>query len=284
MPTHEEHGITIARLDERMKAIAEDQTKLSESFEELAKSNQRIALVEQELVNIRRSQDALWSKLHGEDKRWFNAAARVGVEIIKLTIAIGAAILLNAMHVKPVDAQEIAGSTAVLSLSPDYHLTTSAGVSYQSKPEIGTWWDQPYPHNFTQIGNFVSIGMTGPHWSVELADLGRETVYCLCNGVPYSGSQHPRGLWASFEPDFAKVFLRLGGGVYRLDFKEYVPSAEVGNNRFAIGYLAGAGYRFGRFDAIADIRYIGAYRPLNEPGDFPAIGKFGFAVYVRGRM
>jgi hypothetical protein len=61
--------VSVARLDERLKGfqtifeqMADDQRRMAESYEELVKSNQRLALVEAEVVSLKDGQKLLWTK------------------------------------------------------------------------------------------------------------------------------------------------------------------------------------------------------------------------------
>ena len=93
--------ITVARLDERLKGfqsafsqIADDQRRMAESYEELVKSNQRISLVEAELVTLKKSTETLWMKFDAHEAITRKATGHVLFEGIKLVLVIVASIAL----------------------------------------------------------------------------------------------------------------------------------------------------------------------------------------------
>lgn len=194
--------------------------------------------------------------------------------------------LIFALLIGTASAQEY----AVFNPSPEYHVTASAGVSYQSKSENGTWWDSQYPHSFKQAGQYLSVGFVSRDWSIELDDLGVEKTFCYCSGTGYDSRQHPFGAWVIWEPTpfdgnkYRNPFLRFGGGIYRPDFSVRGSNGgELGNNHVTAGYLLGFGLPTSNrhVNAIIDVRYIGSRQPQPQPQDFPALGKFDVATYLR---
>jgi hypothetical protein len=93
---------TVARLDERLKGVdsfmaqmAEDQRSLTDSYRELVKNNQRIALVEAELISIKDGQKLLWIKFDAlaaegakNSQRWLWEIGKNGILIAAAVIAL----------------------------------------------------------------------------------------------------------------------------------------------------------------------------------------------------
>lgn len=87
--------VTVARLDERlngftetMKQMADDQRRLTDSYEKLVESNQRIALVETDLVNLKKSNETLWAKFDSHVQSQHRVTGHALFEIVKLLIAL----------------------------------------------------------------------------------------------------------------------------------------------------------------------------------------------------
>ena len=99
--TTENIEITVARLDERFKGfqtafteMATDQRRMAESYEELVKSNQRISLVESDLVALKESTKTLWAKHDAHVAAANNFTANALFRIIELIIAgVGSVVL-----------------------------------------------------------------------------------------------------------------------------------------------------------------------------------------------
>ncbi len=94
-PPNEPIEVTVARLDERFngfqeafREMAADQRRLTDSYEELVKSNQRIGLVEGDVLNLRKSQDKLWEKFDEHEKAQSKVTTHALYDIIKLAIAV----------------------------------------------------------------------------------------------------------------------------------------------------------------------------------------------------
>lgn len=63
--------VTVARLDERFKGfqeafseMASDMRRMTDSYEELVKSNQRVSILESEMLSLKKSNETLWTKLN----------------------------------------------------------------------------------------------------------------------------------------------------------------------------------------------------------------------------
>lgn len=94
--------VSVARLDERLKGfqtifeqMADDQRRMAESYEELVKSNQRIALLEAETVSLKQGQALLWQKYDGMEKeskknnqKWLWEISKSAITIIAGVIAL----------------------------------------------------------------------------------------------------------------------------------------------------------------------------------------------------
>ena len=100
MPT-EPIEVTVARLDERFngfqeafREMADDQRRLTNSYEKLVESNQRIGLVEADMVNMKESQKKLWEKFDAHEQAQNKVTGHALYDIIKLAIAVIAGIVL----------------------------------------------------------------------------------------------------------------------------------------------------------------------------------------------
>ncbi len=101
--TQEPIEVAFARLDERFdgfkeafQELADNQRRLSDSYEKLVQGTQRIGLVEADLQALKKSNDTLWAKFdaHVESQSSFTGNALF--EICKL----GVAIILGALFAK----------------------------------------------------------------------------------------------------------------------------------------------------------------------------------------
>jgi len=110
--TAENADITLARLDERFKGfqivvtqMADDMRRMTESYEKLVESNQRVALLEKDTMELKTSQVKLWEKYDAlqasfnssEQRRADEAAKKSGnwlAEILKVLITAGVTIAL----------------------------------------------------------------------------------------------------------------------------------------------------------------------------------------------
>src|SRR5450631_1030677 len=93
------------------------------------------------------------------------------------------------------------------------------GVSLQTQPENGTWWDQAYGSTkFRQASYAAGLGVRGEHWAIEAQDLGNEYSHYIDQfGYHWDGHQHPRGAWAIWEPG-KTIYGRLGVGADKSNF------------------------------------------------------------------
>jgi hypothetical protein len=94
--------ITVARLDERFNGVqkiivemAKDQRRLTDSFEELAKSNERLSLVELNTMNTKMGLDKLWEKFENHEKAHINMATHALYDVAKLAVGITLALLFG---------------------------------------------------------------------------------------------------------------------------------------------------------------------------------------------
>lgn len=94
-PAHESIEVTVARLDERFNGfqnafeqMVDDQRRLTDSYEKLVQSNQRLALVETDLVNLKESQKKLWEKFDAHETAHSKVTGHALYDIIKLAIAV----------------------------------------------------------------------------------------------------------------------------------------------------------------------------------------------------
>ena len=93
-PSHEPIEVTVARLDERFngfqeafREMADDQRRLTDSYEKLVESNHRIGLVEADMVNVKDSQKKLWEKFDENERERRKLTTHAFYEILKLTLA-----------------------------------------------------------------------------------------------------------------------------------------------------------------------------------------------------
>jgi hypothetical protein len=99
--------VAVARLDERVKGhdslidqVAKDLKRIATAYEELVKSNQRISLVEQELLNQKESQKILWEKFDANEKAQKKVAADIVYDIIKLGVAVSVGFMLHKLGIQ----------------------------------------------------------------------------------------------------------------------------------------------------------------------------------------
>lgn len=95
MAGNEPMEVTVARMDERFKAfqdalveMGKDMNRLSESYEELVKNNQRIALVEVALATSEKSLALLWHKWDAKENSESSERSRILFEVLKLAAAV----------------------------------------------------------------------------------------------------------------------------------------------------------------------------------------------------
>lgn len=101
MPATETIEVSVARLDERFngfqemfRGMADDQRRLTESYEELVKSNQRLGLVEADLVRLNESQNKLWAKYEIHERDHSKVTGHALYDIIKLFVAVIVGVML----------------------------------------------------------------------------------------------------------------------------------------------------------------------------------------------
>jgi hypothetical protein len=117
--TTENSDITLARLDERFKGfqavvtqMADDMRRMTESYEKLVESNQRVGLVEKDIMELKSSQLKLWEKydalsaaFYAERQRRADEAAKKSSnwlgEIFKVVLTAAATITLFKMGIHP---------------------------------------------------------------------------------------------------------------------------------------------------------------------------------------
>ena len=93
--------VTVARLDERFKGfqeafgeMANDQRRLTDAYEKLVTSNQRIGLVELDMVNLKSSTKELWRKFDAHEEAQSKVTGHALYDIIKLVIAVIVGVVL----------------------------------------------------------------------------------------------------------------------------------------------------------------------------------------------
>jgi len=98
--TQESIETTVARLDERFRGfqavfsqMADDQRRMAESYEKLVESNQRLALVEAEVVSIKAGQKVLWVKYDALSDESAKNSQRWLWEIVKTMLTVSGAVL-----------------------------------------------------------------------------------------------------------------------------------------------------------------------------------------------
>lgn len=95
MTGNEPIEVTVARMDERFKAFQEafvemgkDMSRLTESYEELVKNNQRITILEANVATSEKSLALLWTKWDARERRESNDKSKLLYEIFKLSVAV----------------------------------------------------------------------------------------------------------------------------------------------------------------------------------------------------
>ena len=93
--------VTVARLDERFRGFQEafgemaaDQRRLTDSYEKLVESNQRISLVEADLVTVKDSHKKLWNEFEDHVKEQNKITWHALYDILKLGAAALAGVVL----------------------------------------------------------------------------------------------------------------------------------------------------------------------------------------------
>ena len=101
MPTADPIEVSVARLDERLKQMADDQRRMAESYEKLVESNERISLLEKDVSAHKESIQTLWLKhdalvvqfdSHRQTQGKLAGAALYDILKIMVAAAIGAAL------------------------------------------------------------------------------------------------------------------------------------------------------------------------------------------------
>ena len=84
-------SILVARLDEKlnsfesgMERLAEDQARLSRSFEKLVESQERLALVENDILHLKTSNANLWQKVDAHEKDHKDTTGKALFEVLKI--------------------------------------------------------------------------------------------------------------------------------------------------------------------------------------------------------
>lgn len=177
------------------------------------------------------------------------------------------------------------------------------GGSHESIPPDGTWWETPQPVSWHQDAFAWGVGISGQDWSLQAEQLGKMTsaaVACAENepactqGLPYAhwyGGEHPRGLWAIYEPQvYHGLFGQVGIGAVWPNFNMVIPDWNatlpahllvVGNNHVIPSPLVGLGYRLGHIDMTLNYRLV---RTTNNGEDFQGFGWSIFELAVRTRF
>jgi regulator of replication initiation timing len=94
--------IAVARLDERVKnhdsfieQIAKDLERMAAAYEELVRSNQRISLLEQDLVNMKDAQRKLSERADARELAQNRITGLALYDVVKLLLAVGMGIALD---------------------------------------------------------------------------------------------------------------------------------------------------------------------------------------------
>jgi hypothetical protein len=94
--------VAVARIDERVtshdsiiKDIATDLKSIARAYEELAKSNQRVSLLEQEVINLKDAHKELWKRLDANEKEQRKITIHAIYDFLKLAVAVGVGALLD---------------------------------------------------------------------------------------------------------------------------------------------------------------------------------------------
>lgn len=105
--TPEPIEVTVARLDERfngfqqaVKEMADDQRRLTDSYEKLVESNQRISLIEADMVTVKDSHNKLWKKFEEHLEEHKRITGHALYDILKLAIAVLVGVVLAKYGVK----------------------------------------------------------------------------------------------------------------------------------------------------------------------------------------
>jgi len=93
--------VTVARLDERFQGfqslvsqLADDQRRMAESYEKLVANNQRVALLEAEMVSVKSGQAQLWKKYDAMEEEKKKVNQRWIWEIAKTLLTVSGAVFL----------------------------------------------------------------------------------------------------------------------------------------------------------------------------------------------
>lgn len=107
MTSHDDIPVIVARLDERLNSLtnaftemAEDQRRLTDSFEKLVESNQRMMLLEADMVTVKESTKKLWDKWEEEKKEKAKAASHVIFEMLKLIALVTVSVMASHLGIK----------------------------------------------------------------------------------------------------------------------------------------------------------------------------------------
>lgn len=144
-------------------------------------------------------------------------------------------------------------------------LSLSLGTSYESTQPPGTWWVPDQPSSFHHYGPTYGVGLVGENWSLQSEQLGKmksdawacpSTDTCPKSYL-WSGTEHPHGVWASWEPHRNSWFGQLGLGVAWPQFEMHSTSGYSGSNNHPVpSPLIGGGYRAGPVDFLINAREV----------------------------
>lgn len=106
--TTENIETTIARLDERFKGfqsvvaeMAKDMGRMSESYEKLVENNQRVALLEADMLAVKTGQIKLWEKYDAMAADALKTSNKWIGEFLRMILTAGVTILLYKLGVHP---------------------------------------------------------------------------------------------------------------------------------------------------------------------------------------
>ena len=154
-------------------------------------------------------------------------------------------------------------------------LEALVGLSLQTKPEDGTWWDANYGYaEFQQysyaLGGQAKLGDFG----LRIQDHGIErSHYVDQSGIHFDGRQHPVGGYLTWQP--GKEGPLFGVGLDKANFRMQAGPYSVGNDHWEPSFMAGV--RVGSVELSAAYVYVGV-KGQESYNNFPNLGKFAFAV------
>lgn len=162
------------------------------------------------------------------------------------------------------------------------------GLSMQTLPENGTWWDASSPHSFQHYSAEYGVGVGYKEFHVDFEDLGKSSTFayvCGENCTPaskqyhFNSEQHPRGIWASWQPNLTSHWYgELGLGAFKPMFESTIGEGgwSASNTKTQFSPLVGVIYQIDdRASIVINARYINGVPPPDT------LGKFDFIIGVK---